>query len=125
LLDTTSGGSFLHVSYEKARLILDQIPSTELDYLLEVEPKSQVAETNSLPDIPSTTANTSLEQEKEEILFPDFMLDIEPDLFSDFGNVLNYYSMKKPQKNLRESFNTLEDVPFGRTSGELVSIMSN
>ena len=125
MLDTTSGGSFLHVSYEKARLILDQIPSTELDYLLEVEPKSQVAETNSLPDIPSTTANTSLEQEKEEILFPDFMLDIEPDLFSDFGNVLNYYSMKKPQKNLRESFNTLEDVPFGRTSGELVSIMSN
>ena len=33
--------------------------------------------------------------------------------------------MKQPQRNLRESFNTLDDVPFGRTSGELVSIMSN
>jgi len=33
LLDTTLGGSFLHVSSEKARLILDQILSIELDYL--------------------------------------------------------------------------------------------
>ena len=41
LLDTTSGGSFLHVSSEKARSILDQILSTELDYLLEVEPQPQ------------------------------------------------------------------------------------
>jgi len=39
LLDTTLGGSFLHVSSKKARLILDQIQSTELDYLLEVEPQ--------------------------------------------------------------------------------------
>jgi len=47
LLDTTSGGSFLHVSSEKSRLILDQILSTKLDYLLEVEPKLQVAKINS------------------------------------------------------------------------------
>jgi hypothetical protein len=49
LLDTTPRGSFLHVSSEKARLILDQIISTKLYYLLEVGPKPQVAETNSLP----------------------------------------------------------------------------
>jgi hypothetical protein len=79
LLDTTSGGSFLHVSSEKARSILDQILSSELDNLLEEEP--QVAEANSLPDIPSTSAIPSSEQEEKEILFPDFMLDIEPDLF--------------------------------------------
>ena len=33
--------------------------------------------------------------------------------------------MKKPQRNLRESFNTLEDIPFGRTSEELISVTSN
>jgi hypothetical protein len=78
LLDTTSGGSFLHVSSEKARSILDQILSSKLDNLLEEEP--QVAEANSLPDIPSTLAIPISEQE-EEILFTDFMLDIKPDLF--------------------------------------------
>jgi len=93
LVDTTSGGSFLHVSSKKAILILDQILSTKLDYLLEVEPQPQLAETNPSPDTPSTSANTCLEQEKEEILFPDFMLDIEPYLFSKFGNVLNYHSV--------------------------------
>jgi hypothetical protein len=94
LLATTSGGSFLHVSLEKARSILDQILSSELDNILEVEP--QVAEANSLPDISSTSAILSHEQEKEEISFPDFMLDIEPDLFADFGNIMNHYSIKKP-----------------------------
>jgi hypothetical protein len=94
LLATTSGGSFFHVSLEKARSILDQILSSELDNILEVEPK--VAKANILPDIPSTSAIPSSEQEKEEISFPDFMLDIEPDLFANFGNVMNYYSIKKP-----------------------------
>jgi hypothetical protein len=41
-----------------------------------------VAKANSLPDIPSTSAIPSSEQEEEEIPFPNFMLDIEPDLFS-------------------------------------------
>jgi hypothetical protein len=94
LLDTTSRGSFLHVLLEKARSILDQILSSELDNLLEEEP--QVAEAKYLPDIPSTSAIPSSEQEEEEIRFPDFMLDIEPDLFSDFGNVMNHHSIKKP-----------------------------
>jgi hypothetical protein len=94
LLATTFGGSFLHVSLKKSRSILDQILSSELDNILEVEPK--VAKANILPDIPSTSAIPSSEQEKEEILFPDFMLDIKPDLFADFENVMNYYSIKKP-----------------------------
>jgi hypothetical protein len=64
---------------KKARLILDQILSSELHNLLEEE--LQVAEENSLPDIPSTLVIPSSEQEEEEIPFPDFMLDIEPDLF--------------------------------------------
>jgi hypothetical protein len=94
LLATTSGGSFLHVSSEKARSILDKILSSELDNILEVEPK--VAKANILPDIPSTSGIPSSEQEKEEILFPNFLLDIKPDLFANFGNVMNYYYIKKP-----------------------------
>jgi hypothetical protein len=49
----------LHVLSEKARLILDQILSSELDNLLEEEP--QVAEANFLPDIPSILAIPSSE----------------------------------------------------------------
>jgi hypothetical protein len=105
----------LHVSFEKARLILYQILSTELDYLLEVEPQPQFAKTNFLPDTPSTSASTCLEQEKEEIMFLDFMLDIGPNLFSNFGNVLDYHSVERPQRNSIESFNPLEDIPSGRT----------
>jgi hypothetical protein len=116
----------LHVSLEKARLILDQILSSELDNLLEEKP--EVAEANSLPDIPSISAIPSSEQEEEEIMFPDFMLDIEPDLFSDFGNIMNYHSIKKPQNhhnNLRESLNLSEDISYRSTSTELVSIISS
>jgi hypothetical protein len=65
----------------------DQILSSELNNIPEVEPK--VAEANILPDIPSTSAIPSFEQEKEEIMFPKFMLDIEPGLFADFGNIMN------------------------------------
>jgi hypothetical protein len=127
LLDTTSGGSFLHVSSKKARLILDQILSTELDNLLEVELEPQVAEDNSLPDIPSTLASPCLEQEKEDTPLPDFMLDIEHDLFFDFRNIFNYHTMKKSQNKYypRKSLNINEDIPCGKTSGELVSVMSN
>jgi hypothetical protein len=86
-----------------------------------------VAEAISLPNIPSTSAIPSSEQE-EEILFPDFMLDIEPDLFSDFGNIMNYHSIKKPQNHhnhLRESLNPSEDISYRSTSTELVSVISN
>ena len=51
---------------------------------------------NLLPDTSSTLATPSSEPQKEEIPFPDFMLDIETDLFTDFGNISNYYSIKKP-----------------------------
>jgi len=53
------------------------------------------------------------------------MLDIEPDLFSKFGNVLSYHFVKRPHRNSRESFDLPEDIPSGRTSGELVSVLGN
>jgi hypothetical protein len=81
-----------------------------------------------LPDIPSTSTIPSSEQEKEESLFPDFLLDIKPDLFANFGNVMNYYSIKKPQNHrnhLRESLNHSKDISYRSTSGELVSVISS
>jgi hypothetical protein len=85
-------------------LTLDKILSSEFDNILEVEPELQVAEASALPDTPSTLAIPCSEpQEEEETLFPDFMLDIEPALFADFGNILNYYSIKKPQNHFLHS----------------------
>jgi hypothetical protein len=84
----------LHLSSEKARLILDEILASESDNIQEEEP--QVAEPNSLPNIPSTSAAPCSDPPKEEVPFSDFMLDIETDLFADFGNISNYYSIKKP-----------------------------
>jgi hypothetical protein len=56
------------------------------------------------------------------------MLDIEPDLFADFRNVMNYYSIKKPQNHhnhLREPLNHSKDISYRSTSGELVSVISS
>jgi hypothetical protein len=127
LLNTTSRGSFLHLSSKKIRLILDQILASESDNILEVEP--QVVEPNPLLDIPSTLATPCSEPPKEEeIPFLDFMLDIETNLFADFGNISNYYSIKKPQnrrKHFRKSLDRSEGSSYKSTSGELVLIVSN
>jgi hypothetical protein len=77
-------------------LTLHKILSSEFDNILEVEPELQVAEASALLDTPSTLAIPCSEPQEEETLFPDFMLDIEPALFADFRNILNYYSIKKP-----------------------------
>ena len=45
--------------------------------------------------------------------------------FSKFVNVLNYHSVKRPRRNSRESFDPPKDIPCGRTSRELVSVISN
>jgi hypothetical protein len=91
-----------------------------------VSTEPQVAKTNSLPDIPSTSAIPSSEKE-EEIPFSDFILDTKPDLFSDFGNVMNYHSIKKPQNqnHRKESLNPSKDISYRSTSAELVSVISS
>jgi hypothetical protein len=56
------------------------------------------------------------------------MLDIETDLFANFGNVLNYYSIKKPQnhhKPFGKSLNISKGISYRSTSGELVPIVDN
>ena len=90
-----SRGSFFRISADEARVILDRILEAEMDNTLHDE--TYKAEVDTLPNSSSTLAIPSSEPQEEEIPLPDFMLDIESDLFADFGNISNYHSIDKPQ----------------------------
>jgi len=90
-----SSGSFFRIPTDDARVILDRILEAEMDNALHDE--THEAEVDTLPNSPSTLAIPSSEPQKEEIPPPDFMLDIESDLFADFGNITNYYSIDRPK----------------------------
>jgi hypothetical protein len=58
------------------------------------------------------------------------MLDFEDELFTEYGNTSNYYSLKKPQESKKssiqkESLDPSEKAFLKRTTKELVSIISN
>jgi hypothetical protein len=72
--------------------MLDRILVVDMDNILYEE--THEAKDNTLLDTPSTLAVP--EPQKEEIPPPDFMLDIDLDLFTDFGNISNYFSIPKP-----------------------------
>jgi len=90
-----SRGSFFRIPTDDARVILDRILEAKMDNTLHDE--THEAEVDTLPNSPSTLAMPSSEPQKEEIPPPDFMLDIESDLFADFGNISNYHSIDRPQ----------------------------
>jgi len=117
LLNTTFGGSFLHKPSSKAKLMLDRILDAEMDNILYEE--THEAEDNTLPDTPSTSAIP--EPQKEEIPPPNFMLDIDPDLFTDFRNISKYFAIPKP----RSHSNYIHEIPSKSILRELVSIMSS
>jgi hypothetical protein len=98
-LNMASGGSFMHVFAEKGRSILKKILQNlpkEREKLLEEE--SQIAESESLLELSSTSAILDPElPKKEETPILDFMLEFEDELFVEYGNTLNYHVMKKPQ----------------------------
>jgi hypothetical protein len=99
LLNTASGGSFLHVSASLERnilmKILENIPEEVEEKPLEEE--SQIAELESLPDQSQVLAAPDPEPlEKEETLISDFMLEIEDELFNEYGNTSNYHMMRRP-----------------------------
>ena len=83
MLHTMSRGSFFHIPTDDARAIQDRILEAEMDNTLHDE--THEAKVDTLPNSPSTLAIPSSEPQKEEIPPPDFMLDIEYDLFADFG----------------------------------------
>ena len=90
MLHTMSRGSFFRIPIDDARAILE----AKMDNTLHDE--THEAEVDTLPNSPSTLAIPSSEPQKEEIPPPDFMLDIESDLFTDFENISNYHSIDRP-----------------------------
>jgi hypothetical protein len=66
---------------------------------------------------------------KEETLILDFMLEFEDKLFSEYGNTLNYHTMRKPQKPRNslsvEHLDPSEEAFLKKTMKELVFIISN
>jgi hypothetical protein len=128
-LNTTSGGSFMHVSAKEARSILMKILQDlheEREKLLEEE--SQIAESESEPSPTSATLDPE-PSKKEETPILDFMLEFEDELFAKYGNTLNYHVMRKPKEPRKSSSvepldPSEEDFPK-KTTKELVSIMTN
>ena len=60
----------------------------------------------------------------------DFMLEFEDELFNEYGNTLNYHTMRRPQKSRKSSSHVEPLGPSGKaflrkTTKELVSIISN
>jgi hypothetical protein len=106
-LNVASRGSFLHLSAPKARKILDQIrtdkpkePSEENS----LEEESQIAKPESLLNPPQPSAIPISEPpEKEETPLLDFMLDFDDELFTEYENTLNYYSIRKPHELKKSS----------------------
>jgi len=90
-----SRGSFFRIPTDEAKAILDRILEAEIDNTL--HDKTYEAEVDTLPNFSSAPAIPSSDPQKEEIPPPDFMFDIESDLFADFVNISNYHSINKPQ----------------------------
>ena len=84
LLNTASGGSFLHVSANTGKSILTKILEKILEEVEEkpLEIESQIAEPESLPDPSPTLAIPNPEPpEKEETPILNFMLEFEDELY--------------------------------------------
>jgi hypothetical protein len=91
----------------KARKILDHILADipkEQPEENPLEEESQIVEPESLPNPPQPLAILIFEPpEKEETPLLDFMLDFEDELFTEYGNTSNYYSVWKPQELKKSS----------------------
>ena len=133
LLNTASGGAFLHVSANVGRSILTKILENIPEEVEEkpLEEESHIAEPESLLDPSPTSAIPNPEPpEKEETPISDFMLEFEDELFTECGNTLNYHTMRKPQKPRKSSsheeiFDPSKETFLIKTTKELVSIISN
>jgi hypothetical protein len=80
-----------------------------------------------MPETSQPIAIQHVESPQEEIPLPDFINDIEDDLFSDYGNISKYHKEKRPQKRRSSSHEKID--PFEQTFSRehtvaLASIMS-
>ena len=89
----------MHVSTNAGRSILTKILENTPEEVEEkpLEEESQIAKPESLPDPSSTLAILNPEPpKKEETLILDFMLELEDELFDEYGNTSNYHTVRRP-----------------------------
>jgi len=108
LLNTTSGGAFLHCSASEGRnilrKILDNTPYTSVrddgpEGIVEKTPKEEPLIVEPKPLNTPLEASTILQVprplKEEEIPPLQNMFEFEDEHFSDFGNTSNYYAIRK------------------------------
>jgi hypothetical protein len=106
--DTAFGGVFLHCSTSEGRKILRKIlentpytsvcddgPEDIVEETPEEEPVIVEPEPLATPLEASTVLQVPEPPKEEEILPLENMFEFEEDLFSDFGNASNYYTIRK------------------------------
>jgi len=127
-LNTSSHGSFIHLTSSEARTILDNIlASTNDDPVEENILEEEIPEVATPEPMPESSQPVAIELSKEKHSFPDFMNDIEDDLFSDFGNTSNYHQQKKPRKrklSSQKEFDRIEQHFSREHVRKLASVMS-
>jgi hypothetical protein len=130
-LNLALGGAFMHITAECAKTILMNILNDLSEEKL-LEEEISIAEPELLPETSQPLAIVKPElpqKEEEEFSLPDFLFDIENDLFTDFGNTSNYHLIKKPQQPRK--FATIDPtysdkVDFlKKTTKELISVLSD
>jgi hypothetical protein len=111
-LNTTFHGSFLHLTSSAARTVLNNIIANTNDGPLEEETLEEeipeIATPEPMPETSQPIAIQHIESPLEEILLPDFINDIEDDLFSDYGNTSKYLKEERPQKDTSSSHEKLD-----------------
>jgi hypothetical protein len=130
-LNTTSHRSFIHLTSSEARTVLDNILASTNDGPLEEKTLEEEIPAIATPEpVPKTSqpiAIQHIESPQEEIHLPDFINDIEDDLFSDYGNTSKYHKEKRSRRHTSYSHEKVD--PFEQTFSrehtvELASIMS-
>jgi hypothetical protein len=79
-LNTSSHGSFIHLTSSEARTVLDNILASTNDGSLEEE-IPEIVTLELMPKTSQPIAIQHIESPQEEIPLPDFINDIEDDLF--------------------------------------------
>jgi hypothetical protein len=94
-LNTSSHGSFIHLTSSEGRTVLDNILDSTNDGPLEEktleEEIPEIATPELMPETSQPIAIQYIESQQEEIPLPDFINDIEDDLFFDYGNTSKYH----------------------------------
>jgi hypothetical protein len=130
-LNRSSHGSFIHLTSSEARTVQDNILASTNDGPLEEktleEEIPEIATPEPMPETSQPIAIKHIESPREEIPLPNFINDIEDDLFSDYGNTSKYHKEKRPQKHTsfsHEKIDPFEQAFSRERTMELASIMS-